>query len=92
MYSLSTSFCTVPESLRMSAPCRFATATYSASRIDAVELMVIEVEIFVRSMPENRRSMSSTGVDRHADLADFSHGERVVGVQPDLRGQVEGHR
>ena len=59
MYSLSTSFCTVPESLRMSAPCRRATATYSASRIDAVALIVIEVEILVSSMPSNRRSMSS---------------------------------
>ena len=59
MYSFSTSFCTVPESLRMSAPCRRATATYSASRIDAVALMVIDVEIFVRSMPSNSRCMSS---------------------------------
>jgi hypothetical protein len=59
MYSLSTSFCTVPESLRTSLPCLRATATYSASRIDAVALMVIDVEIAVRSMPSNRRCMSS---------------------------------
>ena len=50
----------VPESRRTSAPWRRATATYSASRIDAVALMVIEVEIFVRSMPSKRRCMSST--------------------------------
>ncbi len=59
MYSLSTSFCTVPESLRTSIPCRRATATYNASRNDAVALIVIEVEIAVRSMPSNRRCMSS---------------------------------
>ena len=60
MYSFKMSFCTVPESLRMSAPLRRATATYKASRIEAVALMVIEVEIFVRSIPANRRSTSST--------------------------------
>ncbi len=59
MYSFSTSFCTVPESFATSAPCRFATATYNASRIDAVALIVIEVEILVRSMPSNSRCMSS---------------------------------
>ncbi len=59
MYSLSTSFCTVPDSLRMSPPCRRATATYKASRIDAVALIVIDVEISVNSMPSNKRCMSS---------------------------------
>jgi hypothetical protein len=29
-------------------------------------------------------------VDRHADPADFALGERVVRIQADLRGQVEG--
>src|SRR5206468_719117 len=59
MHSFRTSFCTVPESLRMSAPCLFATATYRASRIDAVALIVIDVEILVSSMPSKRRCMSS---------------------------------
>ena len=59
MYSFSMSFCMVPDSLRTSRPVRRATAIYSASRIDAVALMVIEVEIFSRLMPSNRRSMSS---------------------------------
>ena len=31
------------------------------------------------------------GVDRHADLANLAHGERVVGVEPDLRRQIEGN-
>ena len=76
----------------MSAPCRWATATYSASRIDAVALMVIEVEIFVRSMPSNRRSMSSTESIATPTLPTSPSGERMVGVEPDLRGQVEGDR
>ena len=31
------------------------------------------------------------GVDRNAHLADLAHGERIVGVEPDLGRQVEGH-
>ena len=31
-------------------------------------------------------------VDRHADLADFTFGDRIVGVVADLRRQVEGAR
>ncbi len=38
---------------------RCAVTMYSASRIDAVALMVIEVEIFSRLMPSNSRIMSS---------------------------------
>ena len=30
------------------------------------------------------------GVDGHAHLADFAHGQRVVGVESDLRRQIEG--
>ena len=44
MYSLSTSFWTVPESRSSGTPWRRATPTYSASRMMAVELMVIDVE------------------------------------------------
>jgi hypothetical protein len=44
----------------MSAPFLRATATYNASRMEAVALMVIDVEILVRSIPSKRRSMSST--------------------------------
>ena len=53
------SFCTVPESLRMSFPPRLATATYKASKMAAVALIVIEVEIFSRSIPSSRRCISS---------------------------------
>ena len=31
-------------------------------------------------------------IDGHADLSDFTHGERVVGIQADLGGQIECHR
>ncbi len=32
------------------------------------------------------------GIDRDADLADFSHRERIVGIEADLGGQIEGDR
>ena len=59
MYSFKISFCTVPLSLRTSAPVRRATAMYSASRMAALALMVIDVEIFSRLIPAKSRSMSS---------------------------------
>ncbi len=59
MYSFRMSFCTVPPSRRGSAPWRLAAATYRASKMAAVALMVIEVETRSRGMPSNRRSMSS---------------------------------
>ncbi len=59
IYSFKMSFCTVPESFWRFAPCFFATATYNASRIAAVELMVIEVETLSNGIPPNSASMSS---------------------------------
>ena len=59
MYSLRMSFCIVPSSAAGSAPCFFATAMYMASRIDAVELMVIEVLTCSSGMPSNSVSMST---------------------------------
>jgi hypothetical protein len=59
MYSLRTSFCTVPEIAASGTPCRRATATYSASRMAAVALIVIEVETRSSGIPENSASMSS---------------------------------
>ncbi len=53
------SFWMVPESFFTSAPVRRATATYSARRMLAVALIVIEVEMRSRGMPANSRSMSS---------------------------------
>ena len=58
-YSLRMSFWSVPASARTSAPCRLATATYSASRMIAVALMVIDVETVSRRMPSNSTAMSS---------------------------------
>ena len=90
MYSLSTSFCTVPESLRMSAPWRRATADIerqqnrgrgvdghrggNLGQFDAVEKAL---HVF-------------DGIDGHADFSDFPDGQRMVGIQADLRGQIEG--
>ena len=59
MYSFRMSFCSVPESVAGSTPWRLATATYSASRMMAVELMVIEVDTIPRGMPSKSVAMSS---------------------------------
>jgi hypothetical protein len=44
MYSFRMSFWIVPRSFSAATPCRSATATYSASRIVAVALIVIDVD------------------------------------------------
>jgi len=58
-YSLRMSFWTVPESAAGAMPRRFAVATYIASRMMAVELIVIEVDTRSSGMSANRTSMSS---------------------------------
>lgn len=57
-YSLTMSFCVVPDSLEMSAPCSSATTSYSASSHMAVALMVIEVFIWSSGMSWNSRRIS----------------------------------
>ena len=59
MNSLRMSFCRVPRSFVMSAPCFSAAAMYMAQMMAAGELMVIEVEMSAKAMPSNRISMSS---------------------------------
>ena len=59
MYSLRMSFWMVPFSAPGSTPCFSPTTTYIASRIAAVELIVIDVETLPRGMPLKRASMSS---------------------------------
>jgi hypothetical protein len=54
------SFWTVPASLRKSAPCRRATATYKQSSVEAVALMVIDLDTWSRRMPSNSASMSGS--------------------------------
>ena len=60
MYSLRMSFWIVPASLAKSRPRSSATATYIASRIHALGLIVIETEICSRSISSNSASMSSS--------------------------------
>ena len=43
-------------------------------------------------MPSSSSTMSSSVSIGHADLADLAVGERMVGVEPVLRRQVEGDR
>ena len=58
-YSFRMSFCTVPESDATATPCRFATAAYSARRMIAVALMVIDVETWSSGIRSNSSAMSS---------------------------------
>ena len=58
-YSLRMSFCTVPDSEASATPCRLATAPYSASRMMAVALMVIELDTRSRGIPSKSAAMSS---------------------------------
>jgi hypothetical protein len=58
-YSFWRSFCTVPESDASGTPRRRAVARYSARRMDAVALMVMDVETRSSGMPSSRQSMSS---------------------------------
>ena len=60
MYSLRMSFCVVPETSARGTPCRSAAATYSASRIAAVALIVIDVLTRASGIPEKRSSMSAS--------------------------------
>ena len=60
MYSFRMSACTVPDSLFRSKPRDSASATYMASRIHALGLMVMETEMRSRSMPEKSAAMSSS--------------------------------
>ncbi len=59
MYSFRMSFWIVPDSWRGATFCRRATATYNASRMIAVALMVIDVDTRSSGMPSNSTAMSS---------------------------------
>ena len=60
MYSLRMSFWVVPDTSPRATPCFSAAATYSASRMGAVALMVIEVLTVPSGIPANRVSMSAS--------------------------------
>ncbi|MBP2687786.1 MAG: hypothetical protein H6Q81_2691 [Deltaproteobacteria bacterium] len=60
MYSFRMSFWMVPFSAFAATPCFSPTAMYIASRMAAVELIVIEVETLPRGIRSNRSSMSSS--------------------------------
>jgi len=59
MYSLRMSFWTVPPIADQGTPCSSATVRYMDSRIEAVELIVIEVVTRSSGIPSNRVLMSS---------------------------------
>jgi hypothetical protein len=59
MYSFRMSFCTVPESFSDATPWRSATAMYRQSRMDAVALIVIEVDTRSRGIASSSSCMSA---------------------------------
>ncbi len=59
MYSLRRSFCTVPESDSHAMPRSRAVARYRARRIEAVALIVIEMDTRSRGNPSVSTRMSS---------------------------------
>ncbi len=60
MYSLRMSFWVVPPSRSRGMPCSSATATYMASRMGAVALMVIDVVTSSSGRSASRTCMSSS--------------------------------
>jgi len=60
MYSLRMSFWVVPPMRSRATPCRRASATYIASRIAAVALIVIEVVTWSNGMSFIRSAKSSS--------------------------------
>ena len=90
-YSFKMSFCSVPPSCARgdAAPPRPA-ATKRASITAAGELIVIDVVIAARSMSGEEVAHVGEGVDGHAAAPDLAQGHRVVGVEAQQRGHVEG--
>ena len=92
-YSFSRSFWTVPESSSRRRRAPRATASRSASRIAAVELIVIEIDTRSSGRPSVRSAHVVDRRDRDARPCPTSpRGHRVVGVVPHLGRQVERHR
>ena len=82
----------MPRSLLGSTPWRFATAMYIASKTAAGALIVMLVETLSSgNFLEKGFHILQRG-NRDADLANFSHCDRVIGVIADLGGQVKGNR
>ena len=88
MYSLRMSFCIVPDSVAQSAPCCSATTRYIAKIIGAGELIVIDVVTSPSGMPRRALHVGQRG-DADAALAHLAQRQRMVGVAPHQRRQVE---
>ena len=88
-YSLRMSFWIVPGQLPGATPCRLPTATYSASRMIAVALIVIDVDTWSSGMPSNSAAMSSIESMATPTRPTSPRAERMIGVVADLRRQIE---
>jgi hypothetical protein len=89
-YSLRMSFWIVPRSLSPEMPCSSATAMYIASSVEAVELMVIDVEILSSGSPRSSTRMSSIESMATPTLPTSPCASGMIGVAPHLRRQIEG--
>ena len=89
MYSLRMSFWIVPLSLSRAMPRSSATTMYIASSVDAVALIVIDVETLSSGMSVEQRVHVLDAVDRDADTADLALRARRIRVDPHLRREIE---
>ena len=88
-YSFRMSAWIVPDSLSRSRPRFCASATYIASRIHALGLIVSDTEIFVEVDAVEQVLHVGERVDRDALAADLALAHRVVAVVAHQRGHVE---
>ena len=89
-YSFRMSFWTVPDNADAAIPRRRAVAIYIASRMIAVELIVIDVDTRSSGMSANSASMSSMESIATPTRPTSPAASGVIGVVADLSRQVEG--
>ncbi len=90
MYSLRMSFCTVPEIFGEVSALFFGDGDVEAEKnrgggVDGHG----SGDFFERDAIEKRFHVLE-GIDGHADFADFAESEGMIGVDADLRGEIEG--
>ena len=91
--SLSGSFWSMTRSESGATPSSSSATSAKAAKIGPIAFAVVRIcrTSLERKTVEQRQQIVD-GVERRSDLADLSRGERVVGVEPHLRRQVERDR
>ena len=92
MYSFRMSFWMVPESLAQVGALAARDQHVEASRIAAVELMVIDVVMSASRMPSNSRCMSASEQMATPTRPTSPAGQGMIGIHAHLGRQVERNR